>query len=117
MVATCMSAASAIRIIKRAWRVGGGVSAGGSRRVSSMLKVRVLATIDSSGYPPSKTGVRFQDPVFFPALGQRLQFSRRHLDESEQLAALANQDIVFRSSDPKLARKSHALQTINPALH
>src|SRR5664279_1135146 len=45
MVARCKSPASAMRETKRAWRSGGGGSAGGSSKVSSMLNVRVPATI------------------------------------------------------------------------
>src|ERR1700736_4217521 len=45
MVARCNNAASASRQTRRAWRVGGGVNADGSSKVSSMLKVRVPATI------------------------------------------------------------------------
>src|ERR1700736_1369826 len=45
MVARCNNAASASRQTRRAWRVGGGVNADGSSKVSSMLKVRGPATI------------------------------------------------------------------------
>src|SRR5215813_7139057 len=46
MVATCRRAAKAIRITNKAWRNGGGGSAGGSSRVSSRLRLRVPAVIE-----------------------------------------------------------------------
>src|SRR5882724_10296375 len=46
IVATCSSAAKAIRITSNAWRVGGGGSAGGSSRVCSRLRLRAPAVID-----------------------------------------------------------------------
>jgi hypothetical protein len=81
-----------------------------------MLKVRVLATIDSSRNLPSKLRIRFQVPVFFPAFWQTQHFPPGHLYEHEGLAAFSNQGIVFRPSDPECAPKSHAIEPIKPAV-
>jgi len=81
-----------------------------------MLKVRLLATIDSSGCPPSKAGVRGFVPVFFPALRQPEQFSRWHLHQRDGLPALGDQDIIFRASDPERAPKSRPLEAVKPTL-
>src|SRR5947199_8086793 len=98
-----------MRTTKSAWRVGGGVSAGGSRRVSSMLRVRVPAVIDS-------LAVRFQVAIFLPTLGQTEQFFLWHRDQRQRLPAFGNQRVIVQSSNAKCAPEARALHMIQPAL-
>src|SRR6202140_1642423 len=122
MVVRCNNAASAIKKTKRAWRVGGGLMAGASRRVSSMLKVRAPVTIDSLGCPAGALGDRrarasvcFGCRIFFPVFRKTQKFSRWHLDKGQRLAAFGDQRIIFRTNDAECAPKSRPFQLVEPA--
>src|SRR5437762_10637984 len=119
MVTMCSSAASAIRITNRAWRVGGGGSAGGSSSVSSRLNVRASAVIVHILHrKPFQLGCTvamftgFGFVVRFPMLRQTQQFSRRHLDQREHLAALGDQGVVLRTRNVECAPEPRAFYAI-----
>src|SRR5260370_20274867 len=110
----CKSAAKAIRIIKRSWRIGGGPRAGGSRNVSSIRNVRVPATM-SLGRRLRRVGKVdiFSCAEFFPALRQTQQFPRGHLDKRDHLAAFGSQQIIFVTANAERAPESRTVQLID----
>ena len=55
--------------------------------------------------------------VRFPMLRQTQQFSRRHLDQREHLAALGDQRVVLWTRDAECAPEPRALCAIQPALN
>src|SRR6266480_5482405 len=108
MVPKCTSAASAIRMAKRACRVGGGGNACGPRNVSSMLSAPVPVTILVSFHPRS--------PIPVPTVGQAQQFCRRHLDQRQRLPTFGNQSIVRVPQDRKSTRLNSSHMSISYAV-
>jgi len=53
--------------------------------------------------------------VRFPMLRQTQQFSRRHLDQREHLAALGDQGVVLRTRNVECAPEPRAFYAIQPA--
>src|SRR5205085_10687938 len=96
MVPKCTSAASAIRMAKSAWRVGGGGNACDPRNVSSMLSAPVPVTI--LFYLVSVYG---RSTILVPTVGQAQQFCRRHLNQRQRLAAVGDYGVVRVPHNPK----------------
>src|SRR5262245_29564030 len=59
----------------------------------------------------------FDFVLHFPVLRQTQQFSRRHLDQREHLAALGDQRVVLWPCDAESAPESCAFKTIQPTLN
>src|SRR5207253_3220234 len=108
--------------MKSAWRVGGGLIAGGSINVSSIRKVRVAASIPLVSSPSRRDGCSDVSicvffPVPLPILRQAKQFSPWHLHQGQHLPAFYDQCIIARSNDFEAAPESSAVQLVQPSIY
>ena len=58
----------------------------------------------------------FDFAVRFPMLRQTQQFSRRHLDQRERLAALGDQRVVLRTRDAECAPEARSTRSNQPSI-